>query len=612
MTYLIAAPNATYIGYDYWERKKNSKEWALWNGDDNTLPPPKLTDLFKNIEDALKKNGVGAATEEQSSEMRSMGDEKKLLLQIKEKTGNFIKSITKDVDNKYIERSDTTEKKKQLILFANSNSITFSDDTKKLYQELKESLKQYETGNFNTKDITEKKTPNGWTEEELPNIVFLEKFNVTVDDSGNVTNISMKDIPDVTIDRIKEISFNEKDGKLTDTSAKSLMEGITGSDGKQMFKNFCYLIDFYDVSELADDRINDMNDRENEIREEINESIQVNIVDLLGGINGGGFKPFIGNVFKIIFCHLETFCHIMFDSAKEIYAQFGSGGRIPTELGLDITPSNSFEKIDITCNQSKNIVPWPAIFDEGKNSSDCGYKGDIANVYGWVGDLSKHKFIEEKVVYALQEGIQMILEQKANDQSSEKFVGFPILPSDFSMNRNIFGTAPVNNIAELSGYLALRMTALFSVVCNNNIDNDLSKIIGRLDAYNLYTKLSSITAFNNVVKNIDADVLEGIMLCKEEDEYNNYASTIQEDDKTKRYFSFETAKSIRKNKHGRHPFFTEEGVTDEFEYIHFYDKKGICYVPTTLRNFTFYQQNQSSQNMSNGTFIYDFTDQNDC
>lgn len=611
-TYLIAAPNATYIGYDYWERKKNSKEWALWNGDDNTLPPPKLTDLFKNIEDALKKNGVGAATEEQSSELRSMGDEKKLLLQIKEKTGNFIKSITKDVDNKYIERSDTTEKKKQLILFANSNSITFSDDTKKLYQELKESLKQYETGNFNTKDITEKKTPNGWTEEELPNIVFLEKFNVTVDDSGNVTNISMKDIPDVTIDRIKEISFNEKDGKLTDTSAKSLIEGITGSDGKQMFKNFCYLIDFYDVSELADDRINDMNDRENEIREEINESIQVNIVDLLGGINGGGFKPFIGNVFKVIFCHLETFCHIMFDSAKEIYNQFGSGGRIPAELGLDIKAKDGFEKIDITCNQTKNIVPWPAIFDEGKNSSDCGYKGDIANVYGWVGDLSKHKFIEEKVVYALQEGIQMILEQKANDQSSEKFVGFPILPSDFSMNRNIFGTAPVNNIAELSGYLALRMTALFSVVCNNNIDNDLSKIIGRLDAYNLYTKLSSITAFNNVVKNINADVLEGIMLCKEEDEYNNYASTIQEDDKTKRYFSFETAKSIRKNKHGRHPFFTEEGVTDEFEYIHFYDKKGICYVPTTLRNFTFYQQNQSSQNMSNGTFIYDFTDQNDC
>ena len=611
-TYLVAAPYATYIGYDYWERRKNSQEWALWDGDDSTLPPPKLIDLFDKINGALQKEGRGAATEEQSSEMRSMSDEKKLLLQIKDKTGDFIKSITKDVDNKHIKCSDATEKKTQLILFANSNTITFSDDTKKLYQELKESLKQYETSNFNTKDITDKKTPNGWTEEELPNIVFLDKFNVTVDASGNVTNISMKDIPNVTFEKIKEISFNEKDGKLTNASAKSLIDGITDSDGKQMFKNFCYLIDFYDVSELADDRINDMNDRENEIREEINKSIQLNIVQLLGGINGGGFKPFIGNVFKVIFCHLETFCHIMFDSAKEIYDQFGSGGRRPTELGLDIKAKDGFEKVDITSNQTKDIVPWPAIFDEGKNSSDCGYKGDIANVYGWVGDLSKHKFIEEKVVYALQEGIQMILDQKTNDQSGENFIGFPILPSDFSINRNIFGNAPVNNIAELSGYLALRMTALFSVVCNNNIDNDLSKIIGRLDAYNLYTKLSSITAFNNVVKNIDADVLEGIMLCKEADEYNNYASTIQEDDKTKRHFSFETAKSIRKNKHGRHPFFTEEGLTDKFEYIHFYDKKGVCYVPTTLRDFTYYQKSQSSQNMSDGTFIYDFSDQNDC
>ena len=611
-TYLVAAPYATYIGYDYWERKKNSKEWALWNGEDNTLPPPKLNVLFENIKAALKKEGLGAATEAQSSELRSMSDEKKLLLQIKEKMGDFIKSITKDVDNKFIKRSDITEKKTQLILFTNSNIITFSDDTKKLYKELKESLKQYELSNFNTKDITEKKTPNGWTEEELPTITFLEKFNVIVDTSGNITNISMKNLSDVTIEKIKEISFNEKEGKLTEDSAKFIIDGITGGDGRQMFKNFCYLIDFYDVSELADDRIKDMNDRENKIREEINKSINLNIVELLGGTNGGGFKPFIGNVFKVIFCHLETFCHIMFDSAKEIYDQVGSGGRTPTELGLDITASDSFERVDITPNQTKNIVPWPAIFDEAKNSSDCGYKGDIANVYGWVGDLSKHKFIEEKVVYALQEGIQMIVEQKTNDQSGENFIGFPILPSDFSINRNIFGIAPVGNISELSGYLALRITALFGVVCNNNIDNDLSKIIGRLDAYNLYTKLSSITAFNNIVKNLDANILEGIMLCKEEDKYNNYAATTQEDNKTKRSFSFETAKSIRKNKHGRHPFFTEEGFTDKFEYIHFYDKKGVCYVPTTLRDFTYYQKNQSSQGISDGTFIYDFSDSNDC
>ena len=111
----------------------------------------------------------------------------------------------------------------------------------------------------NTKDITEKKTPNGWTEEELPKITFLEKFNVIVDAYGNITNISMKNLSNATIEKIKEISFNEKEGKLTEDSAKFIIDGITGGDGRQMFKNFCYLIDFYDVSELADDRIKDNN-----------------------------------------------------------------------------------------------------------------------------------------------------------------------------------------------------------------------------------------------------------------------------------------------------------------------------------------------------------------
>ena len=609
-TYLVAAPYATYIGYDYWESKKNSENWRLWDDNGRTLPPPKLNVLFDNIKSAVKKEDFGAATEEQNAEMQSMSDEKKVLLEIKEQTGNFIKSITKDVDNKYIKRFDKAEKKTQLLLFSNSRSIVFSDDTKKYYKSLVESLKKYELGNFKTVNITQKKAPNGWTGEELPNITFLEIFNVGVDTSGNVLDVSIKELPNTFIEKIKNINFNEKNGKLTQYSADTIIKAINGGDGKQMFRNFCYLIDFYDVLELIDDRINSMNERENKIKEEIEKSINLNIVELLGGANGGGFKPFIGNVFKIIFCHLETFCHIMFDSAKEIYRQMSNGERTKAELGIEDVPANSFEKIDITQKYSENIVPWPAIFDKAKNSSDCGYKGDIENVYGWVGDISKHKFIEEKVVYALQEGIQMIVDQKSFEQDSVGFVGFPILPFDFSINRNVFGTAPVNNISELSGYLALRMAALFGVVLNNNITNDLSKIIGRLDAYNLYTKLSSITSFNNIVKDIKVDVLEGIMLC--DNKYDNYASAVEEGNKSNRRFSFETAKKIRNNKHGRHPFFTKENLTDKLKYVHFYDKKGVCYVPTTLRDFTYYQKNKSSQGNSDGTFIYDYTDTNDC
>ena len=596
--YLVAAPYATYIGADYWERHKNTKEWGLWNDGDTLIPPMKMYDLFQNIKAALGANNFGAATSEQSEELESMANESKTLNELNQRFTQFVKGIRDLVDNKAYIVFDENEKKEQLLLFSKSNTLKISNDVKLKYEEFYESLNAYYVANYeNSKNITTEKTPNRW--DACPeNITFLEKFNISTTDNGDVTSIGVKELTNVTKEGLQELVFNEKDGKLTVNTADFVFDNIVGDTKNNIFENYCYLLDLYDISTLITDRINAINDRKEKILEEINENINLNIIQILSNKDGDvsrndGFKPFIGNVFKVIFCHLETFCHIMFDSAEEIYNQSKTGARHADFLGI------KYDKTDLKKDSTKYVTPWPAIFNTGIDTAECGYKSENSDIYGWVGDLPNHKFIEEKVVYALQEGIQKLVDNKDHDYNSKEFSSFPILPSDYGINHSVFGSTLIGNVSELAGYLALRLTSIIGVLSGNNISDALSKTVGRLDAYNLYSKVASIDTLSNIVKNIDDKILEGIMYCNESEEYEVYAIQDREDSPTPKHHSFETRK-IKYNEKGRQPFFIEKG--NKSEYVHFYDKEEITYVPSSLKDFKSY-----ANRATDGDFNYSAT-----
>ena len=622
--YLVAAPYSTYIGYDYWEEHKNTDAWALWNDGDSKLPPPKLFDLFDNINSALTYIKGNSASEEQSKELRSLSEEQTILRDIQDKLGNFVQKIEGEFDNNFFINVDE-KGKEQLILFSDSETKDFKEKEviKKCYQEVKEAIENYEKGGFKDAEITKEKVPNGWNTEELPDISFIDRFNVDKDSSGKVLSVKLNSTTDTNInaDALKALNFNETDSNktLTDSMADFLVTQANEKSSK--FKKYCYLIDLFDVRALITKRFEYKNEREAKITKDINEKIQLNVIQLLNGKNGGGFKPFIGNVFKIIFCHLETFCHIMLDSAKEIYDQMHSGQRTPQVLGLgDINQSNGgFEKVDIIKNQTKDITPWPAIFNEGVVTSECGYRNDIGNIYGWVGDLSKHNFIEEKVVYSIQEGIQLIVNQKSNTQDNGKnFVGFPILPSDFSINRNIFGLASISNVSDLAGHLANRIGALFGIMLNYYADEEESKLFGRLDAYNLYSTIPSVSIFTNLTQNLTPELLRAIMFCDPSNEDSKKYATIptREDAPDENRFTFEKRKNLdsRWNVGNRHPFFVK-GVlkngalvedNDKCTYVHYYgeDLRGL--VPATLKKFDYYESNDGANADKSTTFKYKY------
>ena len=626
-TYLVAAPYDQYIGHNYWERHVNTTEWGLWNDGDQLLPPPRLANLFKNIEGSFGKNDP-QGTPEQQQELQNMSAERQILTKIKTSIDNFIKALGTQQEENYFRVYDENEKKEQVLFFSRQQEIEVSADVDNTYKELCESIQQYVDGGFNKADITTNKYPNSWTQgDEMPKVRFRQIFNIQVDNRNIIANISLRNSNQISEENLLKLELNETGHSMTSAMANELLEQINKKNDK--IKEYCYLIDFSNVYGLCKDRANEMDNRENDIHQEIQDYVNLNIITLLGGTKENGFKPFIGNVFKVIFCHLETFCHIMFDSAQEIYDEIKNGDRTDKKLGVNInnSPDGKFvpKSVDIRQGYTNNIHPWPAIYDVPQNK-EGGYTSELANVYGWPGDLTKerHKFKEVQVVYGLQEGIQFLIDKNKFVQTSNNLIGFPTMPFDYNFNTtNIFSNANINNITDLAGYLGFRIASILGVVTNNKINDNLSKILGRMDAYNLYTKYSSITTFTSITKDIDAQKLEDIMLCKEKEEYKAYGTK-----KTKKItdadgkdttieiyrFNFETAQEIKQefnNKH-RHPLF-KENQGNTLEYIHFYDNKDIRYVPTVLTQFINYQQNTEDNKAGKGSanFIYDTSDTND-
>ena len=531
-TYLVAAPNASYIGSDYWERHKNTKEWGLWDDGDALIAPPKLMDLFKWIKMADQRisDMQSAVTAEQNENIQSLENETKILNDLRTNLNNFITALQSQVDSNFLGPIyDETEKKQQLLIYSASKNLTVNADVIKKYDDMYENLNQY-TSSFTGRDITTDKAPNGWS--SCPkNITLLEKFVVNTNNEGHVESIGVKELTSLTSDGLRRLVFNDKGGKLTQSTAEALYNVINGEQKDSRIKNYAYLIDLSDIFTLIDDRLKVMSQEQQDIIQEVNEQINYNIKSILN------FKPFIGNVFKIIFCHLETFCHIMFDSAEEIYRQMKSGERTPSYLKINMNNTDMVKKAN------ENVTPWPALYDNGAKTEECGYVTDIENVYGWVGDIS-HNFVEEKVVYTLQEGIQSIVDSLSEEGKALKENFFPVLPFDFGLNNSPFDAVGQSNISDLSAYLSIRAASNIGVLCGNNVSIGMATTLGQLDAYNFYSANSTIANIKTIMEGKTVDDIKGISYCDQN--YDKWAYG-KEEGTERRYHIFENVKKIRED-----------------------------------------------------------------
>ena len=575
--YLVAAPYATYIGKDYWDRHVNTKEWGLWDDGDTTVPPPKLKELFRDIEKADEKfeSEYSAASAEQNEILQSTNTEKTLLNEVNTSLDKFINSLEGNVGGNYITAKDDEQKKEQILLFHSANNLKVSQETITLYDKFYEKLTEY-CNTYTSSGISKDKAPNKWT--ACPkDLTFYKTFNVNVNaNTGNVTSISLSANKQVTIENIQKLTVCQSTKfKISKALAQVIRDNINSESKSNFFKNNASLIDLSDLKSLITDRIKILNNQESDVVQQVEEKVNYEIKKILG------FKPFIGNIFKIIFCHLETFVHIMKDSAREIKAQADTGQRSPDYLGIhDITNTDQL-------NVSKDVTPWPAIYDRGKKTSECGYETEeLANRYGWVGDIS-HNFIEEKVVYAIQEGIQDLAMASQKNEQAQSFTGFPITPYDLAYGKSPFTNVRETNISDLSGYLSMRVASIIGVLSGNNINTKLASLLGKMDAYNFYLVNGSSSSLKNIMGDKTKDDIKGISYC--DNKFDKWGFSVKEGTND-RHHNFEIVKKIKDsyNNQSRHPMFKKVNNDDVF--VHWYDNKGNGFVSTSLKRYSDYKE----------------------
>lgn len=561
--YLVAAPHDTYYGKYYWDLNVNKPEWGLWSDTDkNDISPIKMTELFERINSELEVIHRGEANEEQSEELRNNSENLEEINELNNYFGKYVSALLNKFP-KYLQINSTGSDSDQILLFSES-AVTIDEEgeeavevssennmrkTKELYQKI-----------FNKTDVN----PIDYSS-------FKELF---INNNGN---IEVKGINKLSVDELMKIEF---DGlKLTRTSAERLLKEIERKNS--MIQTYCCLVDNSDVRRLIENKKKEITNKNNDISNEIARNANKSIVDIIT------FKPFIGNVFKLIFCHLETFCHIMFHAASEIDKQILEGKRSPKNLNVNFQDTDN---VNNNVYEDEQIPQWPAVYNEGTVTSECGYKSNWNNVYGWVGDFS-HNFIEERVVYGLQEGIQIIVENKKSVDKEIVSSIFPIIPYDYFGGKSVFGSVIIDNISQLAGHLGNRIASIIGVFCGNNIDESLAQQIGKLDAYNLYDKKKSVLTYKTILNtgnvNIEPKNLIDIMFCNDDtyakkDENGNVIGNV-----------FETVQKIdeKYSRAGRHPIFVNDNNKEGYSlYCHYYDEKLVSYVPSTIKEFGNYKE----------------------
>lgn len=573
--YLIASPLNPYVGVSYWNQHKNSPEWAMLGRDGKPeREPVPLDDFFRQVENAQKEYSeeIKSISDGTNEVLSSAEQEKNLLNNIIATFMTFRGALVTDVQGKFIDITNKDDRKRQIVLFSKSEKIKLTTANIR-YKEFVDAINTYNDA-FGTTMITTDKLPNGWEKECPLEVVSHDSFIINTNDKGVYSSITYKDLNgrEKTYDNIKALKFND-DKTLTDDSVRTLLGKTTSIPLGKEIQQYVYIIDCNNLIDDIATKIENLALSIKKKQKEIRQKIDDDITSILP------FRPYIGNVFKLIFCHLETFCHIMYEASKDIQSEASNNLRTPSVLNIDLGKTDFYGNID-------NVPAWVGVVNSGSVSTDGGDIDTEAEIFGLPSDFSD-KFIEMQVVEGFEMAIQTIQDKRdSEDTESTTITNFPITTCDFNNNGSIFNGIENITLSELSGYLSIRAAQLFGILMKN-AKNDLKTVtlLGSLDACNYYKSVAGIglikgNIFNVLGSNNIVDVIEGISECNPI--YDSYGVTSSRSGKTRH--KFETVLKIDGISDDRHPFFKDG------KYVHYYNKEGVSLVPSELKKYELYSR----------------------
>lgn len=455
MAYLVAAPYCGYIGRSYWDKHKSSEEWKMSDGNE----PITLYELKQRITQAV----TPPSDENNTAASSNTNDYTEEL--------EYLESMSKQIEDglKPLYKNMWSDGSADGALYLDNNTMASSTPGSR--------WDIIEKGDTQTK-LTRFK--NGLKKLKEIYTEYREKYSDTKD------NILI-DINDNEFPTLEEGSWKR---------------GTTKSDEGKTVDWICkYKVHWHDFDKFVENRFETikgkaaLEERKLEEQEEISASDD-NIYELVG------LLPYVGNMFKVVMCHLETFMAIMYGADEEISQQKLQGNRMMSKLGI-----KNFEMTDIATNdgsEEMDLPPWPGIYLETKTTTD-GEDGEIVDeesTHAWPGALvSTNEWVEMKVVNALAVAARMsdTLQEDDGESVNTPILAYPILPSDFYNG----AVAPLayhsidNNGAEnIAAWLSLRAASIFGV---GNCASKYAEFVGKLDAMNLYKEIGSQSVLKQIL-----------------------------------------------------------------------------------------------------------------
>ena len=250
-----------------------------------------------------------------------------------------------------------------------------------------------------------------------------------------------------------------------------------------------------------------------------------------------GFIPNIYNIFKILMCHLETFCHILFEAGNEIEQQ--GDGRLASALGIENTNTDLPERLAF---EQQRLPAWTAIFNHKNTSTQTVDELKYEDMYRWVGSIAPNKWVEERVVWSLQNAIQYVAKDKKSDANNgatiRKIDYIPVLPCDIFNTNAPFNDSINKGFQTFVGHLSLRIAQILGVMDNKlSNDNTMLDTVAKADAYNFFYSCQNIDNIKTLItentrEGNAADIISGMAVC--DPKYDNKA-TVQEKTGDSRY-----------------------------------------------------------------------------
>lgn len=596
--YLVAAPFCEYEGRKYWENHVNSPEWRL-----DGKPMITIHQLINLIEGALiEKNEKNAINKEDSDRINQITQEVSALNEITRAYNDFENELRKLADRQYYyitsDKKDNQPEDVQLLICYNTVTEnngkiykTMSDDAVKAHERLIELLTSYNS-HYTEHAIPQNKFPSDSTQyrntayTKSYHMVAVDMFDIQVDTNNNneVTAISVKGTTGKDVNSLKTVKLNNN-LTMNQSMAETISKVIT-TKPYMLNARYATLFDIHDFKETIGNMVAKLNDEQKVILKRVNEEKAKFVSEILP------IKPTIGNIYKILFAHLETFMHIMFQGKTDII----NSDRRPSTLGVNI---NSTDAVNID-----TLPPWPAVYTKDENAN--GQTDDY--ILGWIGDYS-HNFVEEKIVTSILEAVQRVRENKNANQTNVKYSSiFPATPFDMNSMNNPFVNTTQLDLSSLGGYLGIRAAQIFGIMFNEInsagviLNTDLISLIGRMDALNYFKAAGSISAvksnlFNRIGSQSLSEILKNITICNTNcDMYGNY---FQNTGKSRHKFENNLGIRPKYNNNQRCPIFiTDDISSDRYKFVRYYSQYSanmdVALVPSILDEFSNYSD----------TFVY--------